>query len=229
MGLSSKNQSGRRPVSPQPRWDLILWVGVLVVIIAAAFLASRFFPRKPSAAVPTPTVSAVRLQTYPTLGSPEAAVKIIEYGDFGCPTCKGWHKTGTQKQLLQQYGNKIAFIWRDLPIITPQSPKAAEAGQCAFDQNKFWEYHDYLYEQAPSISIADLKKAAAAIGLDPQAFNQCLDSGKYGPMVAQSTQEGTDHGFFGTPGFMVNEFRLAGPATLAQFENVIDPLVNAKQ
>ncbi len=193
---------------------------LLAILLASACGAA---PTTPAA-----TVSPQRLKTYPTLGPANAPVLITEYGDFGCPTCKGWFHSGTLAQLQQAYGDKIAFIWRDLPIITPQSPKAAEAGQCAFDQNKFWEYHDYLYDKAPGISVSELKQAAVTVGLDAGSFNQCLDSGKYAAMVAQSKQAGTDLGFLGTPGFTVNEFRLAGPASLAQFKAVIDPILAGK-
>ena len=77
--------------------------------------------------------------------------------------------------MLAEYGDQVQFVWRDFPIITAQSPKAAEAGQCAFDQGKFWEYHDYLFERANSLSVSDLKAYAREVGLDGEQFDQCLD------------------------------------------------------
>ena len=103
---------------------------------------------------------------------------IIEYGDFGCPTCRGWEQAGVLKQIVATYGDQVHFVWRDYPIITAQSPQAAEAGQCAFDQDKFWQYHDLLYAKAPALSISDLKSYAAQIGLNTAQFNQCLELGK---------------------------------------------------
>ena len=82
-------------------------------------------------------------------GVPNAPVQIVEYGDFGCHSCRGWHNSGTKEALKDQYGAQISFEFRHFPVITAQSPKAAEAGQCAAEQDKFWEYHDYIYEETP--------------------------------------------------------------------------------
>ena len=70
-----------------------------------------------------------------------APVTIVEYADFGCPACWEWHKRVFLDQLRAKYGDQIRFVWRDFPVITLLSPKAAEAGQCAHEQNKFWEFH----------------------------------------------------------------------------------------
>jgi protein-disulfide isomerase len=200
-------------------------VSLLVLLIATVLSACS--PLKATEAA-IPTVSPARLQSYPTLGSPDAKVKIVEYGDFGCTTCKAWFNSGTLEKLRQTYGDKIAFIWRDFTIITPQSPKASEAGQCAFDQGKFWEYHDYLYGKAPGISVSDLKNAAVAVGMDAQTFNQCLDSGKYGPMVAQSTSEAKSLGFLSTPAFIIDGRKMEGPQDFVTIKVLIDPVLNGQ-
>ena len=88
---------------------------------------------------------------------------IIEYGDFGCPTCRGWEQAGVLKQIVATYGDQVHFVWRDYPIITAQSPQAAEAGQCAFDQGKFWQYHDLLYAKQPALSISDLNRMLCSL------------------------------------------------------------------
>jgi protein-disulfide isomerase len=119
----------------------------------------------------------------------------------------------------------VRFVWRDLPIITAQSPKAAEAGQCANAQGKFWEYHDLLYARAPALSLSDLKSYAAELGLDTTVFNQCLDSGQSQAKVAQNQQDAVSHGIHGTPSFLVNTKVLVGPLSFEQFQSFIDPLL----
>jgi protein-disulfide isomerase len=104
----------------------------------------------------TEPLSAERLEADPSLGGADAQVIIVEYGDFGCPACRSWHLAGIREQVMADYGDQVQFVWKDFPVITAQSPKVAEAGQCAFDQGKFWEYHDHLYEQGRSLNVADL-------------------------------------------------------------------------
>ena len=199
------------------RW--ITAVGVVAVIIVVVAIILR------SESSQVPPLSAARLASDPSLGSPSAKVTIIEYGDFGCPTCRGWEQAGVLKQIIATYGDQVRFVWRDYPIITAQSPQAAEAGQCAFDQSKFWEYHDLLYAKQPALSINDLKSYAVQIGLNTKQFDLCLNSEQDKAKIDQSMAEARGYGFIGTPAFIVNGRKVIGPASFAQFKSLIDPIL----
>ena len=198
---------------------LIVIISAMVVIVAAAVL----FLRSPSKA---PALNAARLASDPTLGPPSAKVILIEYGDFGCPTCRGWEQAGVLKQIVAVYGDQVHFVWRDYPVITAQSPQAADAGQCAFDQNKFWQYHDLLYAKAPALSINDLKSYAAQLDLNTTQFNDCLEL-ETGSSQSRSKHGGgaRSYGFIGTPSFIINGKKVIGPASFSQFKSVIDPIL----
>ena len=193
--------------------------GALALILLAAIY---FISSRPKSVV----LSEARLASNPTLGPDSARVTIVEYGDFGCPTCRAWFNAGILQQVRAAYGDKVQFVWKDFPIITAQSPKAAEAGQCAFDQGKFWEYHDLLYEKAPALSVSDLESYAAQVGLDSTKFNQCLNSGQDSAKVDQSLNEAErQYGFPGTPSFLINGRKLVGPPTFATLKSIIDPIL----
>ena len=144
-------------------------------------------------------------------GSADAPIKIVEYGDFGCTTCRAWHNSGTKQALKDQYGDQISFEFRHFPIITAQSPKAAEAGQCAAEQNKFWEFHDYLYEETAqgALSNTDLKDYASAVGINRATFDECLDSGKYEAAIQASLDAAREAGASRTPTFFINGIQTA--------------------
>lgn len=197
------------------------WMGygaLVLIIVAAVYLISS----RPKAQA----LDETRLASDPTLGSDTAKVTIVEYGDFGCTSCRAWHRAGILEQIHAEYGDDVQFVWKDFPVITAQSPKAAEAGQCAFDQGKFWEYHDLLYEKAPALSITDLKSYAVQIGLDGNKFDQCLDSGQNRAKVVQSQNEAQrEYAFPGTPSFLVNGQKLVGPPTFETLKSIIDPIL----
>jgi protein-disulfide isomerase len=199
---------------------LIVIISTLVVIGSAAVLILGSRSKAPA-------ISAARLASDPSLGSPSAQVTVIEYGDFGCITCRGWEKAGVLKQIVAAYGDRVHFVWRDYPIITAQSPQAALAGQCAFDQGRFWPYHDLLYARAPALSSSDLKSYAVQIGLNAAQFNQCLDSEQDKAKVDQSMAEARSYGFIGTPSFIVNGHKVVGPASFSQFKSLIDPILKS--
>ena len=119
----------------------------------------------------------------------------------------------------------MRFVWRDFPVITAQSPKAAEAAQCAYDQGKFWEYHDLLFARAPALGVSDLKAYAAELGLDTAQFNQCLESGKHRETVRRDWRDAEAHGFQGTPSFLINNQALIGPPTAKVLEQKINAIL----
>jgi protein-disulfide isomerase len=139
-------------------------------------------------------------------GAAGAAVSIVEFGDFGCPSCRAWHNSGIKTALMNEFGDQISFTFRHFPVITPRSPAAAEAAQCASEQGRFWEYHDFIYEQTPqgALSDQDLSSYAAAIGLDDAQYQQCFDSGKYRDYVNRDRQAAFAAGAAGTPTFFIN-------------------------
>src|SRR3990167_3005650 len=80
------------------------------------------------------------------LGDQNAPVTIIEYGDYQCPFCGKFFKE-TEPTLRENYikTGKVKFVYRDFAFLGQESLWAANAAQCAGEQGKFWEYHDYLY------------------------------------------------------------------------------------
>ena len=195
-----------------------LIIGLVAISLVALTVYSLTRP-------PAPALSAARLASDPAIGPASAKVTIIEYGDFGCTTCRAWEKAGVLKQVLAAYGNQVHFVWRDFPVITVQSPEAAAAAHCAFDQGRFWQYHDLLYAKAPALGIADLKTYAATLGLDSARFDQCLDSGQDKAKVDQSLNEGHQYGFPGTPSFLINGQKVVGPLSFVQIKSILDPLL----
>jgi len=197
------------------------WIGLgalTLILFAAVFFVSSRPKAQP--------LDETRLASNPTLGSDSAKVVITEYGDFGCTSCRAWHNAGVLEQILATYGDQVQFVWKDFPVITAQSPKAAEAGQCALDQDKFWEYHDLLFAKAPALSVSDLKEYAAQVGLDTTKFNQCLDSGQNRAKVEQSLNEAQrQYAFPGTPSFLVNGKKLVGPPSYETLKSTIDSIL----
>lgn len=169
------------------------------------------------------------MEAAPALGPETAPVTIIEYADFGCPACWEWYQLGILDQLRAKYGDQIRFVWRDFPVITLLSPKAAEAGQCAHEQGKFWEFHDWVYQHDGAITASDLQTYAADVGLNTQQFDECVTSRRYQDRVNAQQHEGFERGLKGAPAFFVNGQPLIGPQRLASFEAVIDPILAAKK
>ncbi len=157
----------------------------------------------------------------PSQGPASAPIELVEFSDFQCPYCFRAHPTVTQ--VLNTYGNKVRFVYRNYPLPShPNARPAAEAAQCANEQGQFWAYHDRLFADQSKLSDADLKSSAAALGMDASKFNACFDSHKYKARVDADMQAGNEAGVNGTPAFFINGRMLSGAQPFDEFKKVID-------
>ena len=197
------------------------YLRISIFVIGLALVAGYMLWPRPQAQA----VSLDRLNDDPFIGSINAPVIIVEYGDFGCPSCQAWHNAGILDRVIATYGDQVRFVWRDFPIITAFSPEAAQAAQCAYDQDNFWEYHDLLFDRGPSFRDELLKSYAVELGLDTAAFNQCLDTRQHQATVEKDLEEAFQRRFRGTPSFLVNDQPLAGPPTFEFLQSLIEPIL----
>jgi len=120
-----------------------------------------------------------------------------------------------------------------MAFLGPESQYAAEASECAADQDAFWQYHDFLFEHQGgenqgAFSKENLKQFALELGLDGQAFNQCLDTGKYTELVQTMSQTAQSLGVNSTPAFIINGRAVMGAQPYSTFEQIIEQeLANA--
>jgi len=159
----------------------------------------------------------------PARGPQNAPVTMIEFADFQCPYCGRFHAQ-TLPLILKEYGDRVRLVYRDFPLtsIHPYAEKAAEAGECAHEQGKFWEYHDILYLNQTALDRASLGRYAQNAGLDTAQFDSCLDSGKYESEVAGDLRDGAAAGVQGTPAFFVNGRLISGAQPYSVFKSAID-------
>ena len=157
----------------------------------------------------------------PTKGPASAPVTIIEYSDFQCPFCA--RVNPTLDQVLKVYGDKVRIVLKDFPLPNhPEAPKAAEAAHCAGEQGKYWELHDRMFANQQALQVPMIKQYATQLGIDMNAFSQCLDSGKHSARVAENLKSGEALGVGSTPTLYVNGRPVVGAQPFETFKMVID-------
>lgn len=157
----------------------------------------------------------------PARGPATAKVTIVEFSDFQCPYCSRGQKV--MEEVVKAYGDRVRLVFRDFPLsFHEHARRAAEAGQCAHEQGKFWALHDWMFEHQSSLDAAALSGAAKQLGLDGKRFNACLDGGKQAGTVAESMKVGEQAGVRGTPAFFVNGVFISGAQPFEKFQAEID-------
>jgi len=182
----------------------------------------------PGAAGNVKLIQQIDVTGRPMKGNPNAPVTIVEFSDFECPFCAKFF-TETYPQIVSEYVNtgKANLVYMHFPLSFHANARpAAIASECAFEQGKFWEYHDVLFANTNALSNANLKQYAVQLGLDTQAFNSCLDSEKYGQLVDMDTQIGQSVGVSGTSGFIINGVSVTGAQPFSAFAPIIEGELN---
>lgn len=159
----------------------------------------------------------------PFLGPEDAPVTIIMFSDYQCVYCQKWYGQ-TLKPLLNDYPNQIRFVYRDFPLssIHPSATSAAEAANCAGDQNKYWEFFDELFSSTETLGDQAIQNHALAIGLDMDPFNVCLTSHKYQSEVEADFTYAANLGVQSTPTFFVNGLAVVGAQPYSVFSSLVD-------
>ena len=159
----------------------------------------------------------------PFLGPEDAPVTIIMFSDYQCVYCQKWYGQ-TLKPLLNDYPNQIRFVYRDFPLssIHPSATSAAEAANCAGDQNKYWEFFDELFSSTETLGDQAIQNHAIAIGLDMDPFNECLTSHKYQSEVEADFTYAANLGVQSTPTFFVNGLAVVGAQPYSVFSSLVD-------
>jgi formate-nitrite transporter family protein len=143
-------------------------------------------------------------------GPADAAVTLVEYGDYECPYCGAAFPI--IKQVQERMGGRLRFAFRNFPIATshPHAEQAAEAAEAAAAQGRFWEMHDLLYENQDRLGGEDLHAYAERLGLDLETFDRDLAGHAYAARVREDFMSGVHSGVNGTPTFYVNGSRYDG-------------------
>jgi protein-disulfide isomerase len=200
----------------------------LVIIAVVAIIGGVAWYRQSTA--PEPTDAKVRADSH-AVGPADAAVTLVEFGDYQCPACA--QTEPVVEQIRRDYADKsFRFVFRHFPLaIHPNAPAAANAAEAAAAQGKFWEMNDILYanqnawasspdptqqfeQYAKEIGVSDLKK-----------FENDVKSSAFASRVRADQKDGNALAVQATPTFFLNDEKLEGGQSYADLKAKIDALL----
>lgn len=207
---------------------IILPVGILAIVggaVGAGVLLSK------QSTTPVSLRGNDISDTDHVLGSAEATIELIEYGDFQCPACAAYEPI--LKRLTQENGDWVRFAFRHLPLkeIHRNAVASSHAAEAAANQGKFWEMKELLYtNQSAWSALPDpapkFMEYAAQLGLDENQFSADMDSQEVRSRVESDYQTAQSLGLNSTPTFFVNGEQIATPPT---YEKLLELLQSKRQ
>lgn len=191
-------------------------------------------PTAPSAGQPSQGLTPgqkvnVDVGHLPAKGNPNAKVKLVAFEDFRCPFCEKFF-TDTEPQIIKDYVDtgKAVIYYREYQFLGPASVIAGNAAECANEQGKFWDMHQYLYKNQPSESDTsmyttdNMTKIAGQLGMNTSSFKSCLSANKYDKNLQTDLSAGQAAGVTGTPTVFINGIPIVGAQPYAAFKAAID-------
>ncbi len=170
----------------------------------------------------------IALTDRPMRGDRGATVTVVEYADFQCPFCARAYRM-VEDSLLKDYGDRVRFVFKHLPLKThPWAQAAAAASECARQQNAqaFWAVYHFLFENQSAITPENLAEKLQAVvreaGVDGDAFAACVKEQGGLPAVQADMAEARTLKVRSTPTFFINGRRLEGALPYDHFQRVVN-------
>ena len=182
------------------------------------------------------TITQLMENASPIIGSQNAEISIVEFGDYQSTFCYKFHQN-TLNTIQSDYidSGKINYVYRDFPLNGSDSILAAEATYCANDQENYWQYHNLLFENWAGentgwITMNSLTQFAMDLNLDITEFKNCLTTHKYYQKIIDNENYAKKISINATPSFLIfnndEVIRIIGAQQLDKFQTAIEQLIS---
>ena len=224
----AKVVSRRRKQTPRRRTNWVMIGGIFVVgaIALFALLFATLQDQGAATATPEAVLSLVEYceaneTNCVSKGSADAPVTVVEVSDYGCSHCRDFNLGGTAQAIDEEFVQTNQVRWIVLPYASSQTTRpAAEASLCAADQDRYFEYHEGMFEQfgsAGAFSRDGILSAGRAAGVDLEEFETCIDEARHARALQSNLTSAVGAGLRVTPTFFINGQRVEGNLPFASF------------
>lgn len=136
-------------------------------------------------------------------GLRNAAVVLVEYGDYQCPYC-GLAEP-TLQRIRQELGDRVAVVFRNFPLpMHAQALPAALVAEFAGQNDRFWKAHDWLYSHQTALGPPLYGQLLQTLQLSPEELEPAMAGGHLEARIRADISGGERSGVDGTPAFFLN-------------------------
>ena len=154
----------------------------------------------------------------PVVGNPQGDVTVVEFFDYRCPYCK---RVSDSLATLVQSDPNIRIVYKDFPILGPESVVAAKIALAAHRQGKYELVHTAFMAHKGSFEENDLLELAASVGADKEKLKvDMADPAILGQIEANDSLAAT-LGITGTPGFLFGKQLVPGAVSLDDMKKLV--------
>lgn len=158
----------------------------------------------------------------PTEGNSARQILLLEFSDFQCPYCAQAFQT--IKQFMATHQNQVTLVYKNFPLtrIHREAMPAAKAAWAAYQQGKFWPFHDALFENQDKLGESFYVSTAKALNLDMKKFDQDRNSKATEAAIQKDVDMAEKLGIGGTPFFIMDGVPISGTPEIADLEKLLE-------
>jgi len=154
----------------------------------------------------------------PVLGNPDGDVTIVEFFDYRCPYCR--QVANLALDTAKADGN-VRVVYKEYPILGPDSEFAARAAIAAAMQGRYAEFHKALMNDVQTVNQDSVMRMAEMMDLDVEQLKADMRSDKVTATIERTRQLGQQLQINGTPAFIVGTEVAPGAISREQLEQMI--------
>jgi protein-disulfide isomerase len=154
----------------------------------------------------------------PVGGNPRGDVTIVEFFDYRCPYCK---QVVPALQTLLKEDGKLRFVYKEMPVLGPQSVTAAHAALAAQRQGKYEAFHAAMMATKGQMTEDTVYKVAGSVGLDVDRLKQDMAAPEIDQALKANLALADALSIRGTPGFIIGDHIVPGALDLDTLKTMV--------
>ena len=155
----------------------------------------------------------------PVAGNPKGNTSLVEFFDYRCPYCK---QVEPSLDALLEEDRQLRFVYKEFPVLGPESVSAARAALAARKQDKYNVMHHALMALKGNIDEAALFRVASSVGLDVDRLKRDMAAPDIDRMLKANIALAGALDIRGTPGFVIGNEIVPGAISLEALKHLID-------
>jgi protein-disulfide isomerase len=153
----------------------------------------------------------------PVGGNPDGDVTLVEFFDYRCAYCR---RVVPSMQALLDEDRDLRVVFKELPVLGPDSVRAARAALASRKQDGYVPFH-FVLMAADDLSMEGIRAAAAEVGLDPDRLESDMSAPDVLAAIEANYALANELGIEGTPAFVIGDQLIPGAVEKARLEQLI--------
>lgn len=173
---------------------------------------------KAAAALKAKRDEILRDPASPVAGNPDGDVVVVEFFDYRCPYCK---QVAERVIDIAKKDGKVKVVFKEFPILGPESVFASRAALAAQRQGRYVEFHVALMRVKERLNDELTMRVAQSVGLDVEKLKKDMASPEISRYLEKNTDLAEELNIRGTPAFIVGDKLVPGAVDGPTLEKLI--------